>query len=221
MNNHSNLNWHSIHTVLLDMDGTLLDLNFDNQFWLHHLPQRYAQQYHLTFEEAKTTLLTRYRAKIGTLQWYCVDYWSTEFNLDVAALKQEIAHLIDLRPQVSEFLHTLRAHQKRTLMVTNAHPKSLTLKMQRTQIAHHFDRLVCAHDIGIPKEVPEFWEKLQQLEPFNPAQTLLIDDSLPILRSAANYGIAHLLGIAQPDTQAPPKETEEFRTLYSFQEIMP
>ncbi|MCP4043692.1 MAG: haloacid dehalogenase, partial [Gammaproteobacteria bacterium] len=34
------INWNSIHTVLLDMDGTLLDLHFDNQFWLEHVPLR-------------------------------------------------------------------------------------------------------------------------------------------------------------------------------------
>ena len=37
------LPWSDIDTVLLDMDGTLLDLHFDNHFWLEHLPQRYAE----------------------------------------------------------------------------------------------------------------------------------------------------------------------------------
>lgn len=215
------VNWQLIHTVFLDMDGTLLDLRFDNQFWLYHLPQRYAEQYNLPFEEAKATLLSRYKSQVGTLQWYCVDYWSTEFNMDVAALKQELAHLIALRPHASEFLHALRAFPKRIVLVTNAHQKSLALKMESTQIAHLFDRLICTHDLGIPKEVPGFWEKLQQVEPFNPVHTLLIDDSLPILQSAAKYGIAYLLGISQPDTQAPPKETGEFKAIRSFQEIMP
>ncbi|HBT55971.1 MAG TPA: haloacid dehalogenase, partial [Pseudomonas sp.] len=32
------LNWNAIDTVLLDMDGTLLDLHFDNHFWLEHMP---------------------------------------------------------------------------------------------------------------------------------------------------------------------------------------
>ena len=37
------LPWHAIDTVLLDMDGTLLDLHYDNHFWMEHLPQRYAE----------------------------------------------------------------------------------------------------------------------------------------------------------------------------------
>ena len=32
------LDWTSIDTVLLDMDGTLLDLRFDNWFWQEHVP---------------------------------------------------------------------------------------------------------------------------------------------------------------------------------------
>ena len=31
--------WQEIDTVLLDMDGTLLDLHYDNYFWLTHIPK--------------------------------------------------------------------------------------------------------------------------------------------------------------------------------------
>ena len=47
------LNWSDIHTVLLDMDGTLLDLHFDNHFWLEHFPARYSEQHGIIVEEAK------------------------------------------------------------------------------------------------------------------------------------------------------------------------
>lgn len=203
------------------MDGTLLDLHFDNHFWRTHLPQRYAEQYHLSFETAKATLLSHYANILGTLNWYCVDYWSTQLNMDVGKLKEEVAHLIAIRPEVITFLSSLRRHKKRVVLVTNAHNKSLTLKMQRTQIAHHFDRIVCAHDLGLPKEHAHFWQKLQKIEPFDAEHTLLIDDSLPVLRSAARYGIRHMLGIYQPDSQLPPKAAEEFRAIRSFREIMP
>ncbi|MEN8220160.1 MAG: GMP/IMP nucleotidase [Pseudomonadota bacterium] len=213
------LNWQSIDTVFLDMDGTLLDLHFDNHFWLTHLPLRYAEKYHLSFEAAKATLLSRYEDMLGTLEWYCVDYWSTQFNMDVAKLKEEVAHLIAVRPEVVAFLSGLREHNKRVVLLTNAHNKSLSLKMQRTEIAHYFDRLVCAHDLGLPKEDANFWQKLQKFEPFVVEQTLLIDDSLPVLRSAAGYGFCHMLGIYQPDSQLSPKAAGEFRAIRSFREI--
>lgn len=218
---HKSINWHTISTVFLDMDGTLLDLNYDNQFWLQHLPQRYAERYGLSFEVAKKTLLNRYTEMLGTIQWYSVDYWSSELKMDVGALKTELAHLITLRPHVNEFLHALHEHNKRVILVTNAHYQSLSLKMQYTPIAHHFDRIVCAHDLGLPKEQTEFWHQLQQLEPFNPAQTLLIDDNLSVLRSAADYGIQYTYGIKQPDSQSPPKDTGGFAAIDSFCDIIP
>lgn len=214
------LNWHNIDTVFLDMDGTLLDLNYDNQFWLKHLPQRYAEHYQLSFEEAKKRLLKRYTEILGTLEWYCVDYWTDELKMDVALLKEELAHLIAVHPHVIDFLSFLREQQKRVVLVTNAHYKSLSLKMQRTQLAHHFDQIVCAHDLGLPKEAIAFWDKLQQIEPFAPNRTLFVDDSLPVLRSAAHYGIHHLLAIYQPDSQLPPKDVGEFKAIHTFREIM-
>jgi len=214
------LNWQNIHTVFLDMDGTLLDLHFDNHFWLKHLPQRYAEQYELSFEAAQTTLMSQSEKLCGTLEWYSVDYWSSQLNMDIAKLKEEVAHLIAVHPEVVTFLSRLRQHKKRVVLVTNAHNKSLSLKMQRTQIDHYFDRIVSAHDLGLPKEQGHFWHKLQKIEPFDAEQTLLIDDSLPVLRSAAAYGIRHLLGISQPDSQSPPKVSKEFRTIRSFREII-
>lgn len=214
------IDWHNIHTVFLDMDGTLLDLHFDNHFWLKHLPQRYAEQYNLSFDTAKATLFSRYKAMLGKLEWYCVDYWSTQLNMDIVKLKEEVAHLIAVHPDVIPFLSALRQHNKRVLLVTNAHHKSLSLKMQRTEIAHYFDRIICAHSIGLPKEQTNFWQKLQAIEAFKPAETLLIDDSLPVLRSAALYGI-NSLGIDQPDSQLPPKKIDEFQTISSFKSIMP
>ena len=32
------IDWTRIDTILLDMDGTLLDLGFDNFFWREHVP---------------------------------------------------------------------------------------------------------------------------------------------------------------------------------------
>lgn len=213
--------WHDIDTVLLDMDGTLLDLHYDNHFWLHHVPQRYAEKHGLPFAEAKQDLLGRYGKVAGTMQWYCVDYWTAELGLDIAHLKQELAHLIAVHPDVPEFLQALRAASKRVVLVTNAHHKSLSLKMAETGLGVHFDALICAHEFGIPKENAQFWGRLQAREPFDKARTLFIDDSLPVLRSARGYGIAHLLAIYQPDTKQPRKDVEEFMAIERFAQIMP
>jgi putative hydrolase of the HAD superfamily len=215
------LDWKNINTVFLDMDGTLLDLNFDNHFWREHVPLRYAEYHGLDIEASKQELFPRMRAVEGTMEWYCVDYWTQELGLDIAELKREVEHLIAVHPHVIEFLDAVRAAGKRVVLVTNAHAKSLDLKMERTRLGGHFDSIICSHDFGMPKEHPEFWQALQEPEHYSPEHTLLVDDSLPVLRSAQSYGIAYLLAIHKPDTQAPAKDVGEFRAIHSFDDIMP
>lgn len=215
------LDWSDIKTVFLDMDGTLLDLHFDNHFWLSHVPQRYAERHGLSGDDAHAELAPRYDRVVGTMNWYCVDYWSRELQLDIARLKEEVSHLIAVHPHVVDFLEILRGARKRVVLVTNAHQKSLALKMERTGLRDHFDAVICAHDIGVPKEHPEFWQKLQALEQFEPGATLLVDDSLPVLRSARSYGIRHLLAVHRPDTRLPDKDVGEFAAIRDFRDILP
>lgn len=213
------LPWADIDTVLLDMDGTLLDLHFDNHFWLEHLPQRYAELHGVSREAADAELLPLFREHAGTLPWYCTDFWSRELNLSVRELKREVAHLIALRPAADTFLAALRSAGKRVVLITNAHRDSLSLKLEKVELAPWFDRLISSHDYGFPKEDQQFWFALQQEFPFDPARSLFIDDSLPILRSARRFGVAHLLGIRQPDSRKEFKDTEEFAAVDDYQQL--
>lgn len=215
------ISWAHIDTVLLDMDGTLLDLHYDNHFWLEHVPQRYAERHNLSLEAAREALRGRYRQVEGTLDWYCVDYWTRELDLDIALLKEEVEHLIDTHPHVLDFLEAVRNRGKRLVLVTNAHGKSLNIKFRRTRLNGHFDNVVCAHDLGLPKEQAGFWDKMQGIEPFQREKALLIDDSLPVLRAAHRYGIGQLLAVRNPDSKLPEKDVGEFNAIRSFREILP
>ena len=217
----NNLDWSHIDTVLLDMDGTLLDLHYDNHFWQVYVPARFAEHHGLPEAEARAECFRRYDAKAGTLDWYCVDYWTRELQLDIARLKEEVAHLIAVHPDVPRFLEALRAAGKGVALVTNAHQKSLSLKMARTGLKMHFDLLITSHEVGKPKEDPAFWPALRAMVPYDPARTLLIDDSLPVLRAARQAGIAHLLAVYRPDSRQPEKDVGEFAALRHFADILP
>jgi 5'-nucleotidase len=213
--------WSEIDTVLLDMDGTLLDLHFDTYFWLEHVPKRYAEENELALEQAREYLYGRYRQVEGTLDWYCVDYWSGQLNLDIELLKAEVEHLISVRPDVIPFLQALQAADKHRILVTNAHVKSLSLKMRKTPIGQHLDAVITAHDIGIPKEETEFWDKLRQYHPFSPERTLLIDDNFSVLKSAETYGIGHLRAILQPNSRIDPDPSGHFIHIDRFADVLP
>ncbi len=215
------LPWGNIETVLLDMDGTLLDLHFDNHFWLSHVPRCYAEKHQLSDEEAHRRLMCRYTEVRGSLDWYCVDFWTRELSLDIAQLKHDIAEKIAIRPDVVDFLCWLNENDKRVVLVTNAHPASLNLKMDKTKLHVHFDKIINAHEIGMAKENEGFWEKLQQVEPYKKQRTILIDDNLEVLDSAHEYGIEYCLGIQQPDSQGEAISSEKYMVVDSFKQILP
>ena len=68
MENHA-LDWSVIDTVMLDMDGTLLDLQFDTWFWLTLVPEHYAALHGISVEAAKLRLRPKFVDIAHTLQW--------------------------------------------------------------------------------------------------------------------------------------------------------
>ena len=214
------LPWRDIDTVLLDMVGTLLDLHYDNHFWLEHLPQRYAELHGISRAMAELELMPLFERNAGQLKWYCLDFWSAELKIPVRELKLETADLIALRPDADTFLAAIKNAGKRVILITNAHRDSLSLKLERIELAPYFERLISSHDYGFPKESPQFWDALHADTGFDPARSLFIDDTLPILRSARDYGVRHLLAVKQPDSKKGPKDTEEFAALGDYRDLL-
>jgi len=214
------IDWKIIDTVLLDMDGTLLDLNFDNHFWKEFVPLKYARQHGINLALAKQQLQPQFKSMEGKLEWYCLDYWSAALQLDIAGLKAEISGLIAVMPHVTEFLERLQQTSKKVLLVTNAHRDSLGLKMEKTCLQPFFDGIISSHDLGLPKEQSEFWELLQQQQPFDKKTTLLIDDSEAVLNSARLFGIVHLISVSKPDSKQPKKEVVDYPAIEDFRELM-
>jgi HAD superfamily hydrolase (TIGR01509 family) len=214
------LPWHNIETVLLDMDGTLLDLHFDNQFWLEHLPQKLALKHGKSLTQCRQEMRDSCAEVQGQIQWYCLDYWTEKLDLDIVQAKHEIAHLISLRPDTLPFLDALRASKKNVVLVTNAHPGSLSLKVEKTQLDEHIDELISTHQFGVTKESQLLWQKLQVHLNFDPATTLFVDDSQVILDAAKEYGIAYTLGISNPDSQKPENQLHGHATTNNYMHLL-
>jgi len=205
---------------MLDMDGTLLDLAFDNYIWKELVPRRYAVEKNMTYEEARALLTAKYAAVQGDLEWYCLDHWCDRLGMDVVQLHHDMSHRIGYLPGALEFLRRVQEQNIRVLLVTNAHPDTLALKDAMTGLGDYFDGLHSSHTYGYAKESQNFWSALQKEVGFDRDTTLFVDDSLPVLRSAKEYGIGMLVSVTQPDTTEPERPTTEFRSVQRVADLL-
>lgn len=203
------------------MDGTLLDLNFDDQVWNHALPAALAAKEDCTLDQARERVAHTLDDARGTLVWYCLDHWERQFGISVHELEISLARFIGIRAGTLEFLSFLRQHDYRTILATNAHPASLERKMVRTGLHGFFRSLVSAHTIGAPKEAPEFWQALRAQTQFDPATAVLVDDNLAVLTTAQRSGVRHVFGVRSPSSNGHPKAFDQFASVDSLSELIP
>lgn len=215
------VDWDAIDHVLLDMDGTVLDLWFDNRFWRELVPQRYAERRGLSLQAAQAALEPHFRDTQGLLQWYCLDHWSGVTGLDLVSMKHEVRDWIAPLPGAVDFLNAAREHGKALWLVTNAHRGALEIKLAQTALQPHFDRIVSSHDFGWPKEHPEFWRRLIETFPFLPERCVFVDDSLPVLQAAHDFGIAEVIAIRRPDSSQPAREVKAFKSVNALSDMNP
>lgn len=215
------IDWNKITTVLLDMDGTLLDLHFDNYFWLTHLPKRYAEIHQLDPDTTKKALRERFEKEYGSLNWYCTQYWAKTLDVDIVSLKHEVAHKISPLPFVIDFLDFLKAEGKRVVLATNAHQESFDIKMNVINLRPYFEYVAISHDFGAPKERQHYWTSLQDQFPFDPKTTLFIDDNENVLNAAAQFGIQHRLKPMHPDSQRTGTGSDLHPCFRCYSELLP
>ncbi|MDZ7645014.1 MAG: GMP/IMP nucleotidase [Woeseiaceae bacterium] len=207
-------------TLMLDMDGTILDLAFDNFMWLQRIPAVYARERGLDPEAARRALFERYGRLQGQLEWYCLDHWSERLGLDIVGLHHAERDRIGWLPGAEAFLAEARNRGVRLLLVTNSHPDTLAMKAEVTGLAACFDRLYSAHDLGYAKEQQPFWEALAALEDFDPRRTLFVDDTEPVLASAETFGVRHLRAVSLPDASRPPRAAGRYAAVGGVAELL-
>jgi len=215
------IDWEEIDTILLDLDGTLLDLNFDLHFWLEYLPLVYSEKHNISLKEAKDIIIPMLNAEMGKLNWYCLDYWQAKFEMDIVQLKQNISHLIQILPHVEDFLREARANNKRIILATNAHRTTIKLKMAIVQLEGYFDGIISSHDYGVVKQELEFWTHLASELKLNKERAIFFDDSLDVLKSARQFDIKHIVAISKPSSKKESKTVPGFINIVDFSEVLP
>ncbi|MGQ0529355.1 MAG: GMP/IMP nucleotidase [Panacagrimonas sp.] len=213
--------WARVRHVFLDMDGTLLDLAFDNFIWRQAVPQRYAAARGLSLDAARRELEPQFMAVAHTLPWYDTDYWTRLTGVDVAALHREFQSRVKIFDGSLAFLDAVRATGRPIWLVTNAHPDSWRPKLEQTGIAHYFEHIISSWDMQAPKEDAAYWSGLRARHPYDPAQVLFADDSLPVLNAARAYGLGQIVAMNDPDSTQPRRVFEDFFSVGRLSELLP
>jgi HAD superfamily hydrolase (TIGR01509 family) len=128
--------------------------------------------------------------------------------------------IIAVHPDTQVFLQFLRDHNRKVALVTNAHYKTLDLKMNQTGLLGYFDAVISSFDLGRPKEEVGFWQMLQERLSFDRRHVLLVDDNVEVLAAARRFGIKYLFFKANPSSRLTSEKSPDFLSLLSFQELM-
>jgi putative hydrolase of the HAD superfamily len=213
--------WHAIDTVLLDLDGTLLDLAYDNYIWLGRLPELYAEANGLSVAEAQAVLAPKFRQWRGRMEWYSIEFWTAETGIDIEALHRAEASRVAWLPGATAFLGRVRALGKRLALMTDSHPAVLAIKHERTGVLDHLDAAYSSHRFGSPKQDPRFWPAARAVEQFNPARTLFVDDSPFVVQAATDAGIRWVYALRHADSSRGPLAHEHPTTVDRVGDLLP
>jgi putative hydrolase of the HAD superfamily len=74
--------------------------------------------------------------------------------------------------------------------------------------------------VGLPKEDPEFWQRLEKILGFDKVRTLLADDNENVLQAAQIYGMGVLIYVARPSSRAEVHYSNDFPSIVYFKELI-
>ncbi|HCF8212509.1 TPA: GMP/IMP nucleotidase, partial [Klebsiella pneumoniae] len=172
-------------------------------------------------QEAQAFIRQQYHDVQHTLNWYCLDYWSERLGLDICAMTTEMGPRAVLREDTIPFLNALKTSGKQRILLTNAHPHNLAVKLEHTGLDSHLDLLLSTHTFGYPKEDQRLWHAVAEATGLKAERTLFIDDSEAILDAAAQFGIRYCLGVTNPDSGIAEKQYQRHPSLNDYRRLIP
>ncbi len=212
--------WQAIDSVCLDLDGTLLDQAYDNHIWRDLVPQRFAVANGLEMHAAYAEIARRFAERSGTLDWYCIEYWSKNLGIDIGGLHRQVRSHVAWLPGAREFLSRVRTAGKRLLLLTNSHPIALAVKHEQTGVLDLMDASVTSHDYGFPKEDARFWQAAAAHLKFDPARSLFADDNVRMLEAARAAGVRWVYGVRHWDTRGARREHRDHPSVDAVADLL-
>ena len=213
------MKWKAIETFFLDMDGTLLDLAFDNFFWHEHLPKIYAKSKGISFVTAKSEFEQMYKRKENTIQWYSLKHWSDVLQIDLLSELLTTKNEIKILPKVKDFLYLLKKNNIKVFLLTNCPRDMLHVKLSQTKLWGFFDEIVSSEDFNFPKESIDFWNILKAKYTYKHDATVFLDDSKNVIDFSVKHGLKKVFLISNPDSSKKSQDTRGYKSIKSVNEL--
>ena len=184
----------SIDYILLDIDGVILDQDFDNKFWQDFVPNEYAIKNKLDIKRAKLLFQKESDKTKGSIDWYDLHYWEKKFDLDLIAIAKNYADEISLLPKSLETIKKLKK-TKKIIYLTNCDPRLVRVKDEVCNFLQYADGWLSSIEINSIKENIWYWRHAVQTFQLIPHRCLFVDDNYEIVMQAKNAGISSLHAI--------------------------
>jgi len=184
-----------VRFVSLDLDGTIVNRDYVDYFWLELVPTLYAERHGLSLEEAKKEVQRQYD-EIGPkdLRWYNPQYWFQRFGLDSGMLSwalEEAGRFVKPYRDALEFVEAAQG-KAQLVLSTSASREFIGIVFARVpELAPVFTHVFSStSDFSLPGKPPEFYKAvLKQLEA-EPSELVHAGDD-----EEADYRIPATLGI--------------------------
>ena len=176
-----------LHTVLFDLDGTLIDSvrlildSYHHTLAAHGLPPRTDAEW---LEGVGTPLTAQFGAledATGMLDALIATY--REYNL------RHHDRMVTVYPGVVDAVRELKEEGILTGLVTSKNRSGALRGLALARLESLMDVLVCADEVQNPKPHPEPVEKAMRLLGSDPAATIYVGDSIHDMRSGRAAGV--------------------------------
>ncbi len=166
----------SLEIISFDVDGTLVDLEYNDLIWFKEIPELVAKKKKISFEKSLKYVHKEYN-KLGehNLNWYDINYWVTYFGLEVSPedILKKYESQVKIFPEVISLLEELK--KKFILIVITAMPREfLTPKIKK--IEKYFKFSFSALSDFKELKNSEIYSKISKALNVHPEQILHIGD---------------------------------------------
>ena len=203
----------STTAILLDLDGVILDIEYDIKFWESWLPEHMARKLNLSEEEAKSEILTKIEMQKGTLNFYDLNYWDDLLNIDCMQIIKEKEEKCFYIKGSYEALQKLSALQNPKHILTNGDPRIQEYKAETQNFLEFFDSIFYSMYVGYPKESKEFWTLARHNLNLDFEDTIFIDDDFKVVTAAAKAGVKQVAWITPGKNRILQNEIKTFPSL--------